>query len=142
MNDLPPSRLRAPLWLLGATAIGFGAWGSVFGADTDPVKTVLFVVGAALVHDLLLAPAVVAVAWWGRHLMPSRVQPWLGAGLLVSASLLVVAVPVLGRFGARSDDPSLLPKDYPLGLLVALAVVWVVVVIGATSSVRRKPPVP
>lgn len=136
-EPLPPSRLRLPLWLAGGAAAAYGLWGSAFGTDTDPVRVAVLVVGAALAHDLLLAPVVVAVAWWGRHLLPAPAQRWAGGALLVSGALVAVAVPVVGRFGARADDPSLLPRDYAAGPLVLLAVVWTVAALGAWTSHRR-----
>jgi len=38
--------------------------------------------------------------------------------------LVLLAIPVLSRPGMRPDNPSVLDRDYPLGLTVALAVVW------------------
>jgi hypothetical protein len=37
--------------------------------------------------------------------------------------VVLVSVPVLGRFGAQADNPSLLPRDYPAGLALTLSVV-------------------
>lgn len=135
-EPLPPSRLRLPLWLAGGTAAAYGVWGSAFGADTDPARVAVLVVGAALAHDLLLAPVVVAVAWWGRHLLPAPARRWAGGALLVSGALVAVAVPVIGRFGERADDPSLLPRDHGQGLLVVLALIWLVAAGGLWASTR------
>jgi hypothetical protein len=53
------------------------------------------------------------------------VPPAVTAGAVVLATVTVVAVPVLGRFGARADNPTLLDRNYVLGWL-ALATLTVV----------------
>ena len=62
-----------------------------------------------------------------------RLRTWsrapVVAGLVVLVSVTLTAVPVLGRFGAKPDDPGLLNRPYGvLWLVFALAVTVVVVV--------------
>ena len=54
--------------------------------------------------------AVVAV----RVLPPDRLAPGVVA-LVVLVPVTLLAIPVLGRFGARADRPTLLDRDYWLG---------------------------
>jgi hypothetical protein len=38
--------------------------------------------------------------------------------------LLLLAVPVYDTPGARPDNPTVLDRNYPLGLTISLALVW------------------
>ncbi len=131
---------RWPLYAVGTAMIGFGLWGQVYGADTKPVRVAVLVVVAALAHDLVLAPVVLLLGLVARRLVPGGVRPTLQGAALVAFCLLLVALPGIGRYGARSGNPSILPRDYGQGLLLALAVV----VLGALGHlvlrrVRRRP---
>jgi hypothetical protein len=56
-------------------------------------------------------------------------------GLVVLGSVTLLAVPVLGRFGARDDNPTLLDRHYGTGwLVVAGLVVLAVAVAGLVRS--------
>ncbi|MCX2734016.1 hypothetical protein OOZ19_27555 [Saccharopolyspora sp. NFXS83] len=60
---------------------------------------------------------------------------------MLSAVLALLAVPFLWRACAPNQNPGLLDRNYPAGLLTALAVVWAGVLIGAlisASAVRRR----
>jgi len=123
-------------WLLvaaGTVLCSFGLLGSVFGDRTDPVRVALLVVLAAVTHDLLLVPVVLAAGLVLRR-TPTWARAPLQGALLICAVVVLVSVPVLGRFGARADNPSLLPRDYPAGLAVTLGLVLLA---GAGLAVLR-----
>ncbi len=112
--------------LLLVVALGPGQLGSVF----------VWVVGGVLVHDAVLAPLVVALGvlavlstsrWWRSPLL------W---ALVVLGPLTLVAVPVLGRFGARSDNNTLLDRPYWAGYVLVATVVLILVV--AAARRRRR----
>lgn len=128
------SRWRWPLYALGTAMMAWGAWGQVHGADTKPARVAVLWVASALGHDLVIAPVVVVVGLLVRRLPRRGV---VQGALLVAGGLVLVAVPALGRFGARADNPSVLPRDYRAGLLVALGVVAVVAGTVALLSRRR-----
>jgi hypothetical protein len=44
--------------------------------------------------------------------------------LVLFGVLFLVSIPMLGRFGLRPDNPTLLPRDYGVGLILSLATVW------------------
>ena len=50
---------------------------------------------------------------------PRSVRAPAAVALVVLGSVTLLAVPVLGRFGARPDNPTLLDRDYSAGWLVA-----------------------
>ena len=92
-------------------------------------------------HDAFIAPVVVLL---GVALLP-RLPSWSRgpavAGFVVLLTVTLTAVPVLGRFGAKPDDPWLLPRPYgALWLGFALAVVAVVVAgLAAPAPPRGRP---
>jgi hypothetical protein len=58
----------------------------------------------------------------------------------VLGTVTVVAVPLLGRFGARADNPTLLDRNYLLGWLVLATLT--VVVVGVAVALSRTGGVP
>jgi hypothetical protein len=62
----------------------------------------------------------------------------------VAGSVALVAIPVLGGWGRRPDNPTLLPRDYGLGLAIALAVIVAAGLVGAARAARapRAPAAP
>jgi hypothetical protein len=121
--------------------IGYGIWGVVdTEAATNPPQLLVWVVGGAVVHDLLVAPiaTVVALAIW-RH-APRRWAGPVAAALAIIAVLVVFAYPLLRGFGRRSANVSALPRDYWAGVAVVLAAVWsaaAAVVVWRTVRQRR-----
>jgi hypothetical protein len=132
ISEREPEDPGGPLFwcslVVGWTSIGFGIWTLFARAGaTRPAGFAAWFVGLAVAHDLVLAPAVSIVATWLVPRVPRRVRgPVLGAAI-VSGILALVSLPPL--LGDPADNPSLLPRNYVAGLIVALAVVW-----GATAT--------
>lgn len=116
--------------LLTAAGLGMALFGLAgllrHDDETMPLNWAAFFVGGLAVHDALLAPLLVAAGVLVARIVPRRVRPVVQGALLVSASLVVVAIPPWTGEGRLANNPSILPQDYGEGLLVALAVVWVV----------------
>ena len=116
------TRLQWVLVAAGTLLCSFGLVGSTVGDRTAPVRVAALIVLAAVTHDLLVVPLVLAAGLLLRR-APNWAKAPLQATLLICAVVVLVSVPVLGRFGAQADNPSLLPRDYPAGLAVTLGVV-------------------
>ena len=114
-------RLRIVLVAAGVLAAAYGAW-TLLGEDPrDLLDTALWLAAGVVVHDLVLAPVVVLLGLGLRRWLPvSWRTPVTVAGIALG-SVTLIAVPVLGRFGARPDNPSLLDRPYVAGWLVLLA---------------------
>ncbi len=130
------SAVRGLLGAVGLSLILVGLW-KLLGTDLpDLVNIGVFLAGGVLAHDLVLAPAVAVV---GVTLLPRLPRPSRApvvVGLVVLVSVTLIAVPVLGRYGAKPSDPWLLPREYgPLWLGFAAVVALGVVV---ASVVRRR----
>jgi len=137
------SRHGLAFWFCLAIGGGCMAFGSVSlfarAAATDPPNFAVFFVGLALVHDLVLVPVVIGVAWLLRSVTPRGIRGALFGGLAVSAIVAGFSIPFVAGWGIQPDNPSFLPRDYGFGLLVVLAWVWIAAVaIGLVRSrVRR-----
>ena len=90
-------------------------------------------------HDLVLTPWcwLIAAARRSRCCRPRPGRP-AAVGLVVLGSVTLLAVPVLGRFGARADNPTLLDRDYLAGWLVRRLVVPRCVVAVDRACVRSR----
>lgn len=122
----PTGRLFWPAMALGWTVTTIGLWGLVSDSDkTQPTESVRFVVGAALVHDLLLAPVVILVGWQLAKVVPARARGPVQAALMVSGIVGLFSVPFVRGYGRVSTNPSILPRNYGAGLAVILAAIWV-----------------
>lgn len=126
--------IRAALVLLGLAGIGYGAFG--LATQSRPISVGLFAVAAILGHDLLLAPLAILIAVLARRLVPAELYPVIRAGLIVTAGVVLAFLPTVLGFGHRTTNPSALPLNYPLGLAVTLAAVWLVT--AALAVLRRR----
>jgi len=126
--------------LVGALGLATTAYGLVLLVDRGPenlrAAAVWLVVGV-LLHDGVLAPLTIVVCAVGGRLLPARLRPPAAGGLLVLGSVTLLAVPVLGRFGARPDNTTLLDRDYTTGWWVVAALTVVTVLAMALRPPRR-----
>ena len=87
-------------------------------------------IGIALLHDMVWLPVTVAV---GKLLtrLPGWVRTPIAAGAGLTVALTLVFLPFVLGYGRRSNNPSLLPRNYTTGWLSYLAVVWLACSVGA-----------
>lgn len=126
--DIPPSTSRGEMMIrvvVGLIGIGVLAVGAhKFFALPDRESILKWAIVPAIIHDLLVAPAVCLLGWAAGRLLPTWTRVPLLAGTLVTAGLVLVSLSVLGKHGASPLNPSLDNRDYGLGLAVVLALVW------------------
>ena len=121
----------------GAALMGVGV--SLLLDVRDPTDVVVWLCGAVVLHDALIAPAVLLA---GLVLVRGGLRGPVRAALIVAGSLTVVALPVLLRPGPRANS-SVLPLDYPRNWLIALAAVAAVTALSTAArrrARRRRPP--
>jgi hypothetical protein len=130
-SGLPETTSRRGLLIglaLGLPVMGYGLRGAIVdAADTHPSELTRWVIGAALVHDLMVVPVVVATALLVRRFVPRCAWPPVRAGLAATGILALVGWPFVRGYGADPTNPSLLPRDYGAGLTAAIGVVWLAV---------------
>ncbi len=127
-------RSRLLIGLLGVAAAAYGAWLLLAEDLPDLVDTAVWLAAGVVLHDFVLVPLTLAAGWAATRLLPPRLRAPVAAGLVVLGTLTVVAVPVLGGWGANSDNPTILDRDYPAGWGVVAVVIVAVV---ATSVVVK-----
>lgn len=128
-------------WVVGLCGVLLAGYGVSLVGDNPPVVIVRIAVWAlvaVLVHDLVFAPACVALGFAGRRLVPRSWWAAVGVAALCSVVLVLLAVPVYGRPGARPDNPTVLDRNYPVALWVSLAVVWAAVPVYQLLVRRRR----
>ncbi|HXH78442.1 hypothetical protein [Nocardioides sp.] len=128
---------RFALGALGALVMGYGAVLALTRQDLGQLAevTVWLAVGV-LVHDGLLSAGLLVAGYAGRRLLPAAWRAPAAVALVVWGTLTVVAIPVLGRFGARADNPTLLDRPYLASWLVLLCVTVAAVVVAGTIRSR------
>jgi len=128
--------MRTALAALGLAVTAYGGWLLVSRTDTGQlVDAAVWLGSGVLLHDVVLTGAVLVVAAVALRL-PAAARAPAVVGLVVLGSLTLVAVPVLGRFGARDDNPTLLDRPYLESWLVLVGVTMVAVT--AASLVRSR----
>jgi hypothetical protein len=110
---------------VGWVAIGWGVVG-IFrhSLDTRPANLAKFVVGGALLHDLLVAPLVILVGVLMARAVPARARGPVQAALVVSGVLALFSWPLVRAYGLAAHNPTSLPHNYTLNLLIVLGIVW------------------
>lgn len=129
--------MRVLLAVTGLAMIGWGGWylAADVLADEAIVWSVLgWLAAGPVLTDLVLLPLAGLVGWAAARLLPRSWRAAAAVGLVLSTVLVLLAVPFLWRAYAPSRNPGLVDRDYPAGLLTALAVVWTVVLITAIAA--------
>ena len=127
-------------WVSAAVGWAGIAWGviGIFSnsLETRPANLARFVVGGALLHDLLVAPLAIVAGVLLTRAVPGRARAPVQAALAISAVVALFAFPLVRGYGLAANNPTSLPHNYGLNLLVVLGVVWVAA--GAAVVVRLK----
>lgn len=118
-------------WLIGGLGVvlgAYGAWLALTRQDAGQlVEIAAWLAAGVVLHDVVVAGVVLAGVALGRRVLPGPWQAPATLGLVVWGGVTLMAVPVLGRFGARADNPTLLDRPY-LASWAALTVAAVLVV--------------
>ncbi|XVS65124.1 hypothetical protein ACQPYE_03390 [Actinosynnema sp. CA-299493] len=126
-------------WVIGALGVVMGLWGAVLVLPLVSVDLVVWFVAGPIAHDVLLAPLCAGFGLLVARRVPT---PWRAAVLVggtLTGVLVLLAVPLLWRPFAGGPNPGLVDRDYPLGLLVAIGVVWSVVLAVAFARRDKRP---
>jgi len=123
-------RTQLAIGALGVLLMGYALYGVFTDPGTDPLGQGEFLAGVLVVHDFVLLPLGLAVgALVARRLSP-RYRRIIHSGLWASAVVALVSLPFIAGPGHIS------PRNYPAGLLITLAAVWLIA--GIAVLVRRR----
>ena len=131
---------RLVVALLGLGAAAYGAKQLLDLGLDNLVATMEWVVGGVALHDGLLAPLCVVAGVLLVRATHGRMPAAIVVGAIVLGTVTISAVPVLGRFGARADNATLLDRSYVAGWFVfaGLTVLLVVVAVLIERSSRSR----
>ena len=127
---------RIAMLVLGLVAAAWGVYELLGRGWSNLTATAWWLVGGVVLHDFVFAPAVLLLCLIGLTVVPSRMRGVLTGALIVWGTVSITAIPVLGRFGARPDNPTLLDRNYGIGYLVSTLLV---AVIAGGAGVRATP---
>ena len=128
-------RTRLLLGALGVAVAAYGAWLLLQEDFADLVDTALWLAGGVVLHDFLLVPLTLLLGVALVRLLPANVRAPVAGGLVVLGTVTLMAVPVLGGWGANADNPTILDRNYTVGWLVVAGVTMLLVVL--TIARRR-----
>ncbi len=131
-------RLRLVLGALGVVMGAFGALRFLQLDLPDLVDAVLWLAGGVVLHDAVVAPLTILLTVVLGRVVPEAWRSRVTVAAVVLLTVTAVAVPVLGRFGARADNPSLLDRDYVGGWLVLAALVLVATLVSGVVARRLR----
>lgn len=116
-------RWRLLIALVGVAMTAFGALRFIQLDLPDIVNAVLWLAGGVVLHDAVIAPLTVGLTVLATRVVPAGARMRITVALVVLVTVTATAVPVLGRWGARPDNPTVLDRNYVVGWLVFAALV-------------------
>jgi uncharacterized membrane protein YphA (DoxX/SURF4 family) len=132
---------RLRFWITAAVGWAVIAWGvvGIFSnrLDTRPANLAKFVVGGALLHDLVVAPLAIVAGVLIARSVPARARGPVQAALVVSAIVALFAYPLVRAYGLAANNPTSLPYNYGRNLLIVLGLVWVIAAGAVAVRLKR-----
>jgi len=131
--------LRVLLAGLGVLVGGYGAFLLLSRQDGDQLlNAAVWLASGVVLHDFVLAPLVLGLVVLAARIVPAVGKVPAAVALVVLGTATVLAVPVLGRFGERPDNPTLLDRDYTAGWLALAGVVLLATVVATLLRSRQE----
>lgn len=126
-------------WALGALGICVCLYGGylLMQRTEDLVAVGSWLAGGVLLHDAVLAPVVIGVCLLGAHLLPEKFKEPAVMSLIIFGSATLIAIPVLGRFGAKADNATLLDRNYWVGWLILGALTLLGSLLVSSAKLRK-----
>ncbi|MBB5868081.1 mannose/fructose/N-acetylgalactosamine-specific phosphotransferase system component IIC [Allocatelliglobosispora scoriae] len=131
-------------WLRGALAaaggvivvIGFrGVWDVINGPEVWHYFRLLLAVW--LVNDLLALPLAISVGWLVGRRLPAFAKPVVQSALLCSIPITLIGYAMAKGKTFNADSPSVLPRNYGVGLAISLGLVWLAAALLMAVRYRR-----
>ncbi len=116
--------IRVTLAALGLATMAYAVWSAVHDPRITAARNAKFLVLILVLHDGLLLPVFLIAGALVHRLVPPGVRAIVQSAVIVSASVTLVALPLVLGYGRSADNPSALPLNYGRGLLLVLAVIW------------------
>jgi hypothetical protein len=117
---------RVLLGTVGLAGMAYAVHGLLTDDGVRLIGVLEFLVGVVVAHDLILVPVAIGVGVLVVRCVPAWARASVQGGLFASAIISVFALPFVVGAGRLPDNPSKLPLNYGLGLVIVLAVIWLV----------------
>jgi hypothetical protein len=118
--------IRIVLGVVGGLLLLYGTIRLVHGLPTRMlVVVVLWLAAAVLIHHGVLSPLVLGVGATLRRYVPDRGRGFVQAGLIMAATVTVIAIPLIMRQLTQPPAKAMLLQDYRITLLVLLVLIAV-----------------
>jgi hypothetical protein len=98
---------------------------------------VVWLVALVLIHDGILAPAIVGLGWGLRRSVPDRGRRYLQTALIAAAMITVISVPMILLRGSQPPAKALLLQNYGLHLLLLLGLIGIVTLVAYAVRIAR-----
>lgn len=128
---------RLLVGLVGLVVCMYGGSLLLAQGQDNVISTLTWLVAGVLIHDGLVVPVTLGIAGM-LVLIRDQLPGPLVVGLVVLTTTTVVAVPVLGRFGARPDNPTLLDRNYTTGWIVFAGLTLTVTALACVREHRAR----
>lgn len=137
LQDAPSGPAFWLMFAVGWAIMAFGIKGLIQQPGSVGPDTVApWLIGSAVVHDFLVAPAVIALGVVIVRLVPGEIRRFVQTGMVLSGAVIAVAAPLLIGLGGQAGNSSALPHNYRVNVLIVLAVVWLGIVVAALVGRR------
>jgi hypothetical protein len=118
--------VRGLLVAAGVAMIVFAVGSAAGSSDFTAGRHGLFLVAVVVADDALLIPLFIGVGIVVRRFVPGAYRAYVQGGLIATAAVTAVALPLMLGFGRRADIPSALPRDYVGGFAIVVGAIWLV----------------
>lgn len=131
-------------WRIAFAASGLllGLFG-VFRLVTEvPIGNLLvlagWMIGAVVIHDGILSPAVIVVGWFAGRVVPARARRYVQGALIAGGLITVVAIPLILHAGQEAASKALLRQNFGGNLTILLGAVAAVSLVLYAVRVARE----
>ena len=145
--DPAPERAGITFWIalvIGGGIMAFGIRGILDNLSSSVTDVAKWVIGAALIHDFVIAPIAVGIGWAVGRGVSMRWRAPIQAGLMATAITVAIGWPGLRGYGRHlvPDNPSVQPLNYATAVGTIVGIIWAVVAIWLIARALRPRPVP
>jgi hypothetical protein len=118
--------VRVAFGVVGVAVMAVAVWGILRDrGETDPLGLAIWLGGGVVLHDFVLAPVVLLLGVGVVRVVPASMRAPVVVGLVSAGTLVLVGVPIVLASHRQVANPTVLPGNYLLGLVGALAAVAV-----------------
>lgn len=127
-------RTRVTLVVIGVLMIFFAVFDAIGSPDLRVIPQLIRFAAVLILHDGVWMAIVAVVGIVIHRVIPVRYRSIVQGALIVTASVTIVALPLVLGFGYHADVPSALPRDYVGGYALVLGAIW----LGAVALLVRR----